>query len=360
MTVNFDHGGNVFAVARALGVAPEDILDFSASINPLGMAPAVKEALCSSLDSLLHYPDTDCAELAEALAIHHSLSSAHICIANGSTELIHLLPRLVKGARALIVAPPFSEYGKALSRNGWDIAYLELKSADGFALPLDILAARLKEGCDLLFLCNPGNPTGRLYSIHEIAAVMDICRRSKTFLVLDEAFMDFCEEGSAKKLVTQGERAVILRSMTKFFAMPGLRLGYAMGPEPLIAALSALRDPWSVNTLAQAAGIASLGDAAYIAETRRFIGEEREHLFAALGAIPGLKPYPSAANYILAEVGTGQAVSELQTRLIRERILIRDCANFHGLDNRFFRAAVRTAGENERLLRALHGALQER
>jgi threonine-phosphate decarboxylase len=358
MKTDFDHGGNVFAIARSLGVPPEEILDFSASINPLGPAPGVREKVAAAFGRLVHYPDSDCAELREALAQHHGLTSENICVANGSTELIYLLPRLAEGKRALVIAPPFSEYARALTRDGWETDYLVLASADGFTLPLERLGEALRKGYELLILGNPGNPTGRLYPLPEVEALYRLCHAAGCFLVLDEAFMDFCEEGSARHFTTGREGILVLRSLTKFYAVPGLRLGYAIGSPEIIARLAMLREPWSVNTLAQAAGLASLADADYAAATLKIIAAERAHLTAGLAAIPGLHPFPAAANYILVECVPARESGELAERLLAERILIRCCGSFVGLDHHFFRVAVRTRKENDRLLAALAAVIR--
>ncbi len=356
MKSNFAHGGNIFAIARSLGVPPETILDFSASINPLGPAPAVREALAGLCDSIVHYPDTDCAELREALASHHGLEPAQVCVANGSTQLIYLLPRLVPGKRAMVIAPAFSEYAGALARDDWKVDQFILESSHGFAIPFDRLHERLRSGCDLLILGNPGNPTGRLYPLPEVLEIIGLCRKAKCFVVLDEAFMDFREEESAKHHAVENDGILVLRSMTKFHALPGLRLGYAIGHDVIVARLAALREPWSVNTPAQAVGLASLADAGYITATRNFMDSEREYLRAGLAAITGLNPYQSAANYLLVEITQGPAAGELAQRLRDEHILVRCCGNFAGLDDRFFRVAVRKREENDRLLAALAAA----
>jgi threonine-phosphate decarboxylase len=359
MTNDFDHGGNVFAVARQLGVPPEEILDFSASINPLGPPPGMREAVAAAFDRLVHYPDSDCTELTAALACRHGVEPSNACVANGSTELIFLLPRLLPLGRALLVAPTFSEYARALTQAGWGCDRFVLSPDDGFSLPLDALRRELAKGYGLLFLCNPGNPTGRLYVRSEVAALLDLCREAGTLLVLDEAFMDFCEEGSAKDLVVAGGAGVVLRSMTKFYAMPGLRLGYALASAPLVERLAALRPPWSVGTLAQAAGLSALADGGHAARTLDCVAVERAFLAVGLAALPGVRLYPGAANYLLARLDGGLAAAELQNRLIKERILVRDCANFAGLDGRFFRVAVRTREENGWLLAALGKVLGE-
>ena len=355
MTTPFDHGGTVFAVARQLGVAPEALLDFSASINPLGPPPGVREAVTAAFDRLVHYPDSDATELILALSRCHGLAPEQVCAANGSTELIYLLPRLVPGRRALVVAPPFSEYGRSLQRAGWETEYFPLSPEDGFALDVNDLADCLAAKYDMLLLGNPGNPTGRLYRREEIVPVLDLCRATGTFPVLDEAFMDFCEEESAKELVAGGE-GLVLRSMTKFYAIPGLRLGYAIGRQDVIARLAALREPWSVNTLAQVAGVAALADADYARYTREYVAAERQWFSATLSELPGIRVYPSSANYLLLE-SAGMSASEIGRRLLAERMLIRECCSFPGLNDRFFRVAVRARAENEKLRLGLAGVL---
>lgn len=353
MTSTFDHGGTVFAVARDLGVRPEDLLDFSASINPLGPAPGVREAVTAAFDRLVHYPDSQAVELREALARHHGLPPECICVANGSTELIYLLPRLAGGRRGLVVSPPFSEYARSLTLAGWEVGYLDLSPEDGFVLSEALLDQRLAEGWDLLFLANPGNPTGSLIPRNEMVRIHRLCRAHGVFLAVDEAFMDFREEESVTGQLARLGGGVVLRSLTKFHAIPGLRLGFAVAAQEDAIRLTEQRAPWSVNTLAQAAGIATLADGEYAARTRRLVEEERAVLAAGLAAIPGVRVYPSAANYLLAELTVGPSVPELAGALLRQRILIRDCSSFRGLGDRFFRVAVRSRADNECLLAAL-------
>lgn len=351
----FDHGGRVFAVARQLGVSPEDILDFSASINPLGIPATVRDAVQNALVQAVHYPDSEATALRQALALHHGQAPEQFCVGNGSTELIYLLPRLLEGGRkrALLIAPTFSEYGYALQQAGWEVAQLVLSDDDGFVLPLAALAERLSSGYDLLFFCNPGNPTGRLYLRDEVAAVADLCREEGTFLVVDEAFMDFCEDESAKHLVAAGDAGVVLRSMTKFWALPGLRLGYAMASAAVTARLAAIRPPWSVNHLAQAAGLAALADHDYQRRTLAGTGSARTAMAERLAALPDVRVFPAAANYLLVKLSGYLTASVLQERLLGQRMLIRDCSSFQGLGERFVRLAVRGVRENDLLLAAM-------
>jgi len=357
MYTNFTHGGNVFAIARSLGVAPEEMLDFSASINPLGPPPGVREAVTAAFDRLGHYPDSGCTELAVALARRHGCADDNVCVGNGSTELIYLLPRVVAGKRALLVAPTFAEYALALSQAGWEFDRFLLSGGDGFSLDLALLREALKREYGLLYLCNPGNPTGRLYGREEVAQLLEVCRRAGTLLVVDEAFMDFCPDESVTGPVIESGAGVVLRSLTKFYAFPGLRLGYALAAAPLAGRLAELRMPWSVNTPAQAAGLAALADEVFAVRSRSFVAAERAFLLKGLEKLPGVRVWPGAANYLLARLEAGMTAAALQERLLSGRILIRDCANFEGLDGHFFRVAVRTREENERLLKALAAIL---
>jgi threonine-phosphate decarboxylase len=347
-------------VARQLGVAAEELLDFSASINPLGPAPGIRAAVAAAFDLVGHYPETGSPGLRRALAGYHALPAESIAVANGSTELIHLLPRLGgrSSGRALLIVPTFSEYAHALELAGWSLDYLFLSPENGFALDPARVAAELAHGYDLLFFCNPGNPTGRLYPPDEIAALYASCRRAGCLFVLDEAFIDFAEENSAKHLLAESDDWLILRSMTKFFGFPGLRLGYAIAAPAVTARLQRLLPPWSVGVLAQAAALAALADREHCRRTREFVSAERQRLAEGLGRIAACRVYPGAANYLLVQLGSGMTAAALQHRLLAQRILIRDCSNFAGLDERFFRVAVRSEAENDKLLQALAAAFR--
>ena len=358
MSHTYDHGGNIFDIARQLGAETDSITDFSASINPLGLSSMVKKSIICALDSLVHYPDNTHRELKLALGVHHSLSPANIVVANGSTEIIYHLPAMLPGSRALIISPSFNEYVRALGQHHWEVRHFILKPESNFLIDLEALEHTLAEGFDALYLCNPGNPNGTLYNLRTIERIYSLCIASGTFLVLDEAFMDFCEDSSAKHDIVKGDNGIILRSMTKFFGIPGLRLGYALSSSTMAERLDAMGGPWSVNTLALAAGVAALQDSEHNQRTTEYIRQERRNFFNRLSELKQLKVYPSSANFLLVEITDGMPAMELRNRLMHERMLIRDCTNFMGLSPRFFRIAVRTTEENERLLGALKRILK--
>ncbi len=357
MSHRYDHGGNVFDYARQLGCAPNEIADFSASINPLGISSMARKALICNLDNLTHYPDCSHRELKHALAGYHKIPVSSLLIANGSTEIMYHLPAMLPGNRALIISPSFSEYVRALSQHHWETKHFILSPENNFAIDLTALEHALAEGVDALYLCNPGNPNGTLYPQAVVEKIYSLCIAAGTFLVLDEAFMDFCEEASAKQWIAKGDNGIILRSMTKFFGIPGLRLGYAIASATLAERLDAMGGPWSVNTLALVAGTASLHDRDYREQTLEFIRLERRYLFQRLSEFKQLKVYPSSTNFLLVELTDGMSSMELKERLIHHRVLIRDCSTFLGLSGRFFRCAINSREENQRLLEALRRVL---
>jgi threonine-phosphate decarboxylase len=348
------HGGDVYHLARTLGLNLRDLLDFSANINPLGFPPGLNNAIQQALPEIVHYPDRRCLELRRDLAAYHGLDPEAILMGNGSTELLYLVARALKPKKALISAPAFSEYEHALEAAGVPAAFQLTGEADNFTLagPLD------PQGADLVFLANPASPSGVLPApelLLELAAALEA---AGVHLLLDEAFVDFVEEASLKARLAQFPRLLILRSFTKFFGLPGLRLGYLLAAPDLVGRLAAVQEPWSVGTLAQAAGRACLQDRDYMARSRTLIREERQFLLSGLQSLPGLTPFPSTVNYLLVKITRSDwTAASLQKALLSEKVVIRDASNFRGLDQRFIRLAVRRREENQKLLEALRQLL---
>lgn len=350
-----EHGGNIGEISRHFGIDPEKIIDFSASINPLGYPHGVKEAILETFDAVLHYPDIDSFELVNSLSRYHGVDRNCILTGNGSTEFMYLLPMVVKPKRALIVTPAFGEYEKGLKIAGTAVEYFPTFRDAGFSINTDLLRRRLSEGFDILYLCNPANPTGRLVPKEMVRTVLARAEDTRTMCVVDEAFIDFVEEESVKNEIHDFPGLIVLRSMTKFFGLPGLRAGYVIGPASHVEAMKKQQTPWTVNALVQKAAAAALKDKGYIARTRAYVAAERECLRSALNKIPGLTAFESAANFLLVFLdGTiGFGSTELRRRLIPEGVLVRDCNSFHGLGDRYIRVAVRKNNENKALVEAL-------
>ncbi|OGW17109.1 MAG: threonine-phosphate decarboxylase [Nitrospinae bacterium RIFCSPLOWO2_12_FULL_45_22] len=351
------HGGNVWRLARESGNSWQTVLDFSANINPLGFPAGLKETILNYLPTITHYPDPECQALREKLAQLHRIGLENIIVGNGSTELLHLLPRALKLQQGLIIEPAFSEYEKGLRYNGTRPHFLELSEADGFQLDLAEFEEKLN-GMEIVFLANPSNPTGQVWERSVLEDLLLLCYHNGAFLLVDEAFIDFLDQPervSLTPLLNQWDNLLVLRSFTKFYAIPGLRLGYLVGNRRIIRRMRERQEPWSVNLLAQVVGQELLVDQDdFIQRSRILIKEERAFLAAELGRLDSIKIYPSQANFLLLRLTQNDLnATTLAQELVQRKLLIRDCSNFRGLNNFYFRIAVRTRPENEVLIAAL-------
>ncbi len=363
--MNKIHGGNIYEISRTLGLKVEQIIDFSASINPLGFSKRAQKKVREELAAIRHYPDRHCFRLTQALAQFHELQEDQILVGAGSTEFIYAIPRVLKIQRALVVTPAFSEYENALesTKDGTaQIHYFETREEDGFEVSVESLLLAMTQGYDALYLCNPNNPTGILTEKKDLLRILARAEREGVWFILDEAFIDFGGRESLIPETASFSRLILLRSLTKFFALAGLRVGYLVSNPRVIDFFRQKKEPWTVNALAQIAAVESLKDNAYIQKTREFIQQERERLIHGLRSIPGFIPYPGAANYLLVQLhaSLNLTAAELRERLITHGILIRDCSSFHHMGPFFFRMAIRTRPENNSLLRALRRVCREK
>lgn len=355
------HGGNVEEIAREYGLKEEKIMDFSANINPLGPPSKVIKALKENLNKITRYPDPEAINLRRELSKYLRVNSESIIAGNGAIELIHLICRTLRPKRALIVVPTFSEYESTLKSIGCKIQFFLLKSRENFRLDIEELLKNIKkigssrpyQGRDLLFLCNPNNPTGQLINKTDMLKIVDVARKRGVFVIIDEVFMDFVEQEGKETLIYEAARRdnlFIIRSLTKFFALPGIRLGYGIGNKDFLQRMKIHKEYWSVNALAQIAGTAALKDKEYIKKTKRLILKEKKFLYSKLSKIDGLKPYSSVTNFILCQLTDRTDSKKLREELIQKNILIRDCSSFRSLNNRYIRIAVRTRKENLHLV----------
>ena len=355
-----DHGGNVSEISRRYGINEDRIIDFSANINPFGYPPGVKETVIREFDSILNYPDIDSFDLVSGLSKYHSIDQDYIIAGNGSTEFMYWIPIVFKPERALIVTPAFSEYEKGLKISDTDVSYFQTDGENGFSVDIDLLCKRLKDGFDVLFLCNPANPTGVLTPKDELCRIIACADEIGALVVIDEAFIDFVEEESVKEEIFRFPNLIVMRSMTKFFGIPGLRVGYVLASAPCIAKIRENKPPWTVNSMGQMVAADALSDSDYISDTRQYVITEREFLRNALNEIPGLKTYESAANFILVFMNNRVTLNstELRDRLAQEGILIRDCSTFQGMRDRYFRVAVKKHEQSIILIKKLREVIK--
>jgi len=356
----YPHGGNIYAFARARDVVPERVLDFSASINPLGIPRRAIKAYRHTLSRIVHYPEPYAESLTAGLAAYHGLDPGAILVGNGSTQLIFLLSRFLAARRILLVSPLFSEHDTAFRVSGARVERLFLRPP-AFTCSLEQMREALTGGYDALVLTNPNSPTGVAMSRGQVEELARLCRRARTRLIVDETFVDWIEEESIKHLAAHNSHVIVLRSLTKFFAVPGLRVGYLITHPRLVARLRRHLEPWSVNTVAQTVALACLQDREFARRSRAFLAQEREWLFAQLAAGQGLHPFPSRVNFLLVRItARGYDAPAVVQLLAEKNLLVRDCTNFPGLGRKFFRVAVRTRQENRRLLIALRALFSQR
>ncbi|MBC7076175.1 MAG: threonine-phosphate decarboxylase [Syntrophomonadaceae bacterium] len=355
------HGGNVLEACIRYGFDPEDVIDFSASLSPLGIPAGVMQALQASLAAIQHYPDPECLFFRQAVASELGVGMENILAGNGAAEIIYLIVRLLLPHCALVPSPSFTEYEYAVYSAGGKIRFFPLHELDyQFVLPVESFCRSIP-GTDIVFLCNPNNPTGTLVEREEMLEILRVCKKHDSMLVLDEAFLDFVDDGEGYSLVDmvpKYDNLLILKSMTKTYSLPGLRIGYAVGSKKLIRQMDKLRDPWSVNSLAQVAGTAALQEKEYLYQVKKVVRRERKFLYEEIKKQSQLKPYPPTANFLLVCIGQkGFTAGWLREMLARRGLLIRDCASFTGMGPYYFRVAVRTHPENLRLLQGLKEVL---
>lgn len=343
---NLVHGGDWAGYRAQFG---RDALDFSANVSPLGLPEGVAKAITAALPTADRYPDPLCRELRAKLALHEGVPADHILCGNGAADLIFRLVWARKPRRALVTAPTFAEYAAALETVGCTVEHFILQAADDFAVPEAFLSA-IDDRMDLVFLCQPNNPTGQLTPPDFVARILQRCTACGALLVLDECFLDFLLDHAqltAKPLLGSGD-LLILKAFTKLYGMAGVRLGYALSADTaLLDAMQHTGQPWAVSSLAQAAGLAALDETAYVEQVRALIAAQRPLLASGLRAL-GLRVLDGRANYLLF-----QGPETLGVTLRQKGVVLRSCANYPGLDGSWYRTAVRTAAENEQLLQTL-------
>ncbi|HKQ80383.1 MAG TPA: threonine-phosphate decarboxylase CobD [Blastocatellia bacterium] len=343
------HGGRVYEAARRWGIAPEEVVDFSANINPFGPPPGVMSAIEKSLEpvNLRSYPDSHA--FSSAVAEKHGVNPDEVVVGPGSAALMFAVLRATAPASAIVLEPCFDEYSRACAAVDAQVTRLRLTEENDFAPDFGALT-RLVEARrrQLLILNSPHNPTGRLYRREDMTALLDAAEANSVAVLLDEAFIDYTPQASLVALAASKSRLVVLRSLTKFYAIPGLRVGYAVCAAELAAALQNQLDAWPVSTVALEAGRAALYQKEYEMEIRRANEQSREEFAAALREI-GLSVFPSEANFLLVKLSRGSG-AELARRLESSRILIRSCDSFSGMGDDYIRLAVRSREDNLRLV----------
>lgn len=342
------HGGDIYRNKVQM--------DFSANCNPFGTPKAVTEAVAKAANSLGNYPDVLCQELRHELAGKLGIDEKMLFFGNGAAEVIYAFAKAINAKITMVLAPTFSEYQEAFLAAGCQITRYELREETEFSVEEDILD-ELESDIDVLVLCNPNNPTGKLIHRNLMERIIDKCTAKGIFLLVDECFMDFTDnpkENSVMNKAVINDKVMVLQAFTKLYAMAGARLGYGVTcNDGLINKMRQQVQTWNVSSLAQAAGIAALKQSDYVKESLEYIKKEKEYLVQELKLL-GLKVYKTDANYILIK-----GREDIYLKLLQRGILIRDCSNYYGLSSGYYRVAVKLHEENQKLLQEINKVLEE-
>ena len=356
------HGSDLEQIERLYDIKKSDIISFSANVNPLGISYQLRQTLAEQLDAITQYPDRDYKKLRECIAGYVATAVDNVIVGNGSTELISLFIRTQQPKKALVLGPTYSEYEREVALGGGITKYYQLQSEDDFVLDIEDFCKALKDSTDLLVLCNPNNPTSIALNTNELRKILDTCALHNIFVMIDETYVEFTEnvaDITAIPLTSHYHNLIILRGTSKFFAAPGLRLGYAItGNAELVRAIDDLKNPWSINSLAEIAGRLMLTDHEYIEKTRQLISDERKRLVAELSSWESVKVYPPQANFILLKIlKKDVSAQSLFEHCIRKGLMIRNCSSFPFLDNSYVRFCIMNPEQNDKLLDAFDSFL---
>lgn len=350
------HGGNIRAASDLYGYASDEFIDFSANINPLGLPDKIRDIIISSISGLSHYPDIEYVELKKSLAEHYNLSKLNIVAGNGSAELIDLFIRVAGKSKALIIEPNFFEYERSLKNNGIVPEYIIGEKDNNFKPEVKKMFSEAEEN-SIVFLSSPNNPVGYCYSTDELLWLIKKLKKKNSVLFVDEAFIDFMVEGennSLSKYVKEFSNLIVLKSLTKILAIPGLRLGMLFASQEITSNMKMIQTPWSINIFAEKVGedISLFSD--FIIKSAEFIQQERKRFFNELKKVDDIEVFKGSVNYHLCRLNDKRSYADFERFLGENKILIRSCSNYPGLDKQYFRIAVKDKKNNDYLVEKIN------
>jgi len=357
-TVVHMHGGDLDAIEAKYGIPKNEIIDFSGNINPLGFPESVKNELIKNIDLVSTYPDKNYWALRKSIADYTGAETEDITVGNGSTELISVFIKSVNPEKSIILGPAYSEYEHELKTCGSNISYFPLEEKDDFRLNLPKLMEKLTDDIGLFVACNPNNPTGTAITTSEMEEILIHCKKKNISVMVDETYIEFSDnidEICSIPLTNNYDNLFVIRGIAKFFAAPGLRLGYGITKSKAFHKLiAAKQNPWSVNILASFAGERLFSDKDYISRGKELISSERKKAFHELSTWKNIKAYPSSSNFILLKLLTDKTnAAEIFEKLIVKKMLVRDASSFEFLDESYLRFCILSPEHNKMLLEEL-------
>ena len=353
------HGSDLEKIEKHFGIPKEKITGFGANVNPLGISPRMRAGLADKIDVITSYPDPDYTELRGHIAGYTGCLPEQILVGNGCTELISLFVQIHHPKKALIVTPTYSEYEREVLLAGGTVSHYGLKETSDFRLDIPDFCQQLTDDVDLCIICNPNNPTSTAITPDEMRQILSCCKAHHIFAMIDETYAEFAPDDirvSSVGLLQEFDNFAILRGISKFFAAPGLRLGYAMTSNlALLNDIKEHKNPWTLNSLADVAGSLMFTDQEYIEQTRQLISSERERIYQELLTWKNIKVYKPYANFILIRIlKEGITAYDVFVHAIKQGLMLRDCSTFHGLeDETFFRFCFMMPEKNTELLNCL-------
>ncbi|TAH74948.1 MAG: aminotransferase class I/II-fold pyridoxal phosphate-dependent enzyme [Anaerolineaceae bacterium] len=356
------HGSDLETIEKIYGIKKDKIISFAANVNPLGISPKLRKTLSDRIDTIMSYPDREYGSLRNQIAEYVNADIEDIIVGNGSTELISLFIQIKHPKKALIVGPTYSEYEREVSLGGGCSLYYRLEEENEFRIDIKSLEKELESDVDLLVICNPNNPTSSSITRSDMRKILDICKKKGIFVMVDETYVEFTEDIqkiTCVPLTRYYNNIVILRGISKFFAAPGLRLGYAVcGNGDLLKEMNQRKNPWTINSLAAIAGEIMFTDEEYISKTRQLISKERDRICGILMDCQNIKLYNPTANFVLIKILKDSISSaDLFEAAIKKGYLIRDCSTFPFLDNKFIRFCFMEPDQNDALINIIFECL---
>lgn len=356
------HGSDLEQIEAHYGIPQEQIVSFGANVNPLGLSPSVKQALMEHLDIITRYPDRAYKSLRKTISGYCGANIEHIVVGNGSTELISLLISQQRARHALVVGPTYSEYERELSLTGGRMSFYHLKETEGFHLDPGDFLDHMEPDVDLVILCNPNNPTSSAVPLRDLEVIVRECQKQNIFVMIDETYVEFApciDDITAVPLAASYDNLMVIRGVSKFFAAPGLRLGYGItSSRAFLDTLKLHQNPWSLNSIGAFAGERMLADTAYIKETRALILSERSRICQELKSCNQIKYYEPYANFILVRLlKKGLTSFDVFEHAIQKGLMIRDCSSFECLEGEYIRFCIMNKEDNDRLLACLKEVL---
>ena len=358
------HGSDLEKIEEIYHIKKEDITSFSANVNPLGISPLLRDTLAKHVDAITSYPDREYTQLRKSICAYTGANFENIIVGNGSTELISLFIQTTHPKKALILGPTYSEYEREISLEGGHTLYYPLKEENNFQMDVEDFCRQLNDSLDLLVLCNPNNPTSTAVTRKDMRKILDCALQYGISVMVDETYEEFTPEGSkisSIPLTNNYNNLIVLRGISKFFAAPGLRLGYAVTGNPdLLKYINTKKNPWTINSLAEIAGCIMFSDKDYIDRTKALITGERQRMYDTLFSWKSVKVYPSCTNFLLVRILREDVTSDMVfDHCIRKGLMIRDCSTFPFLDSSYIRFCVMSPEKNDELLEAFREILGE-